>query len=215
MINFICVCVNYADYLEETLKHNASIFDTILIVTTPSDKKTQDIVNQYQNAKYIETEIFYKDGCAFNKGAALNLALQSIDKKDWLLIGDADCIYPNNLHQLITNLDINCIYGMRREIVNTPEVLNDILIGKYKPNPRLEKAMHYTPGYFQLFNMSAEKFLNKPINYPEFPTAQRVDRWFAKYNFAHNERKIIDNEFVIHLGPTIINWSGRKSNPWK
>ena len=215
MITFICVCVNYSDYLQETLKHNSLIFDNIFIVTTPSDDKTKEIINQYPNIKYIETDIFYKDGCPFNKGAGLNLGLQNIEKKDWLLIGDADCIYPNSLQNLTTDLDKNCLYGMRREIVNSPEVLDDILTGKYKPKPRLEKAMHYTPGYFQLFNMSAEKFLNKSINYPEFPTAQRVDRWFAKYNFAHNERKIIDNEFVIHLGPTIINWSGRKSDLWR
>jgi hypothetical protein len=215
MITFICVCVNYSDYLQETLKHNSLIFDNIFIVTTPSDDKTKEIINQYPNIKYIETEIFYKDSCPFNKGAGLNLGLQNIEKKDWLLIGDADCIYPNSLQNLTTDLDKNCLYGMRREIVNSPEVLDDILTGKYKPKPRLEKAMHYTPGYFQLFNISAEKFLNKSINYPEFPTAQRVDRWFAKYNFAHNERKIIDNEFVIHLGPTIINWSGRKSDLWR
>lgn len=215
MINFICVCVNYSDYLRETLKYNSSIFNTIFIVTTQSDDKTKEICKQYANVKCIETEIFYKDNCPFNKGAGLNLGLQNIEKKDWLLIGDADCIYPNNLSSLTTNLDINCLYGMRREIVTTSEVLNDILTGKYKPKPRLEKAMHYTPGYFQLFNMSAEKFVNKPINYPEFPTAQRVDRWFAKYNFPYSERRIIDNEFVIHLGPTIINWSGRKSEIWK
>lgn len=215
MITFLCVCVNYSDYLEETLKHNSYIFDQIHIVTTPSDQKTKEVSAKYINTNILETEVFYNNNCAFNKGAGLSFGLQNIKNSGWLLIGDADCIYPSNLKDLIVNLDINCIYGMRREIVNSPVVLHDILSGKYKPKPRLEKAMHYTPGYFQLINTSAEKFINKEIKYPEFPTAQRVDRWFAKYNFVHNERKIIDNGFVIHLGPTTINWSGRKSETWK
>lgn len=215
MISFICVCVNYSDYLDETLKYNSRIFDDIYIVTTPSDTKTKEVIQKYNNITTIETDIFYENNCSFNKGAGLNLGLQSIKTKGWLLSGDADCIYPDNLGTIITDLDKNCIYGMRREIVNSVSVLNDIMTGKYKPRPRLEKAMHYTPGYFQLFNTSAAKFLDKQIAYPQFPTAQRVDRWFAKYNFAHNERKIIDDGFVIHLGPTTINWSGRKSDIWK
>lgn len=214
MISFICVCVDYSDYLEETLKYNHYIFNDIYIITTRSDCATKEIVKKYSNVSIVETDIFYKDNHPFNKGAALNIGLQNIKNKDWILIGDADCIYPNNLANLVANLDKNCLYGMRREIVNSSKVLHDILVGKNKPNPKLEKAMHYTPGYFQLFNTSSDKWLNKIITYPEFPTAQRVDRWFAKYNFLPNERKIIDEAFVIHLGPTTINWSGRKSPKW-
>lgn len=215
MISFICVCVNYADYLEETLKYNYSIFDNIYIITTQSDNKTKEIAKKYSNISIIETDIFYKNNHPFNKGAAINLALQSIKNADWILIGDADCIYPHNLKNLIINLDKNCLYGMKRTIVSCSKELNEILTGKHQPKLRLEKAMHYTPGYFQLLNLSADKFINKQIKYPEFPTAQRVDRWFAKYNFPYNERKIIDESFVIHLGPTTINWSGRKSEIWK
>lgn len=215
MIAFICVCVNYSDYLKETLKYNSSIFDNIIVVTTPSDQKTKDTINRYSNIQTVETEVFYDNNCPFNKGAGINVGLQFIKDNDWLLIGDADCIYPTNLEELIVGLDKNFLYGMRRVVVNSTAVLEDIMTGKYQPKPRLEKAMHYTPGYFQLLNLSADKFINKQIKYPEFPTAQRVDRWFAKYNFLYNERKIIDEAFVIHLGPTTINWSGRKSEIWR
>lgn len=219
MISLLCVCVNYADYLEETLKYNHSIFNNIFIITIPQDHQTKQIIDNYNNVQYIETEIFYENNCAFNKGAGLNLGLQFIKQHtatEWLVIGDADCIYPRSLKEYIDQniLNKNYIYGMRREIVNSSKVLNDIMSGKYKPTPRLEKNMRHIPGYFQLINLNADKFIQK-INYPEFPTAQRSDRFFARDNFAPNERSIIDNDFVIHLGPTTINWSGRKSGVWE
>jgi len=217
MINFLCVSVNFGDYLNETLKQNASIFDKITVVTSTTDHHTQNVCRQYSNIKTIETDIFFDNKCDFNKGAGLNEGLKHIQDKDWLLIGDADCIYPSNLKSTIQelNLDKNNIYGMRRHIVHSSNELKDIIEGRVKPNPRLERAMHYTPGYFQLINLSADHIINRQLEYPQFPNAARVDRWFAKFNFGPNNRKIIDGSFVIHLGPTMINWSGRKSKTWE
>jgi hypothetical protein len=219
MINFLCVCVNYADYLATTLKYNINIFDKIYIVTSESDNETKDLVSAYQkehsSINLIQTDIFFNNGCSLNKGAGLNLGLQSIEDKDWILIGDADCIYPSHLQSLLPDLDKNCIYGMKRVVVHSQTSLNDLMDKKYEPQPRLEKAMHYTPGYCQLFNFQSEHLQNKQLTYPEYPTAQRVDRLFAKYNFPYQCRKVMYDQFVIHLGPTTINWAGRKSDKWK
>ena len=219
MISFLCVCVDYSDYLAATLQYNIHTFDKIYVVSSCGDIETSNLLasyeEKYDHIKLIKTDIFFDNNCNLNKGAGLNIGLRSVIDKDWILIGDADCIYPKNIRDLTINLDKNCIYGMKRFVVNSAQSLNDLMDNKYTAQPKTEKAMHYTPGYCQLFNFESEHLKNKTLTYPEYPTAQRVDRLFAKYNFPYSCRKVMYDQFVIHLGQTTINWAGRRSDKWK
>jgi len=58
MITALLVSVNYADYLEAVLPHNALQFDKIIVLTIESDKACQDLCSKYSNVKCL----VFRDG---------------------------------------------------------------------------------------------------------------------------------------------------------
>ena len=230
MLNLLITCVNYSDYLSYTLPYNVTIFDNIYIVTTEQDKDTHRVINKLnsikQNITTLYTNIFFEDGpwgkTHFNKGGALNFGLSNIEHKDWIIIGDADIIYPSNIINHLPNLEIECLHGMYRYKINKGE---DILeaIKSYETeevyNTHLNDAIvqygqrkHGIIGYCQLFNFSSSCIKNG-FSYPQGPTAFAVDTQFSRGYFPRKYRRLNKN-YCLHLGETCINWKGRVTKKW-
>lgn len=230
MLNLLITCVNYSDYLESTLIYNINNFDNIYIVTTTQDVYTHNTIqalNIKNNIRVINTNIFFEDGpwgkTYFNKGGAINFALSQIEQKDWLLIGDADIIYPSKIKDELSTLNIDVLYGMYRyKVYNKTNMLNIIENQKNQiDNQYLNEAIahygmrrHGIVGYCQLFNFNSIRLKDNLISYPQGSSARYVDTRFSKHYFPRKYRALL-NKYCLHLGPTCVNWTGRKSEQWK
>lgn len=225
MLRLLTTSVNYSDYLNYTLKYNIEVFDEIHIATTPEDVDTQNIVakynSKYNNIKLLITDLFYSNGAILNKGAATNLLLQSLSKKGWVLIGDADCIYPLMLKTSVSQLDPNYLFGMHRHIIETAKDLDHEVNKMNDLNNNQEffqdlKSKHgyvhrLILGYCQLFNFSSKFLKDKNLQYPDGRSCRYVDTIFSRSNFNRKHKALLDT-YCIHLGQTSTNWYGRKSD---
>jgi len=230
MLNLLITCVNYSDYLSYTLPYNVTIFDNIYIVTTEQDKNTHRVINKLnsikQNITTLYTNIFFEDGpwgkTHFNKGGALNFGLSNIEHKDWIIIGDADIIYPLNIINQLPNLEIECLHGMYRYKINKSEDIlaaiksyeREEVYNTYGKDAIIQYGLrkHGIIGYCQLFNFSSTCIKNG-FSYPQGPTAFAVDTQFSRGYFPRKYRRLNKN-YCLHLGEVCINWKGRVTKKW-
>ena len=233
MLNLMIPCVNYSDYLDLTLRYNIDTFDYIYVITTPTDQDTLDIIDKYNpkhgNVKKILTTKFfdYDDFCGqprFNKGGALNYGLSQIPRHDWLIIGDADIIYPNIIKHIVPSLCIHQMFSMFRHKVFSPAELEEympIFCDHYQNEPsydfinglrhRHDFCLSYIAGYCQIFNFESRFLKKRPPQYVSGRTCRFVDTIFSRTHFPKRHRKMLWNTYCLHLGESFINWSGRKS----
>jgi hypothetical protein len=88
----VIISVDYSDILKITLTENHHIFDNIIVVTTPKDKKTQNLCKKYENCTVILTDAFYEDGCKFNKGKGINIGYENLKYKQWSSSNNHRCL---------------------------------------------------------------------------------------------------------------------------
>ena len=69
-ISGLTVCVNYSDLLAAGLESWYQGCDKLLVVTTPEDTETQ-LLCANSDILVHQTDVFYRDGATFNKGAAI------------------------------------------------------------------------------------------------------------------------------------------------
>lgn len=232
----ITVSVNYPDYLSQSLLHNRFLFDEYIVVTSPEDKRTQNISNYYVT-KCITTNSFYKDGAKFNKWNGINDALDSIKNKDdkWILFLDSDIALPPISRRVFDEYDFDpeCLYGIDRYdcvgidnwlkyLANPGYVYNNWLMdmNKFDIGARIcqyyggrhegGKFQGWLPlGFFQLAHGS--QFGSYPSN---SSTADHEDLVFAK-QWRRNKRIMIPEIVGLHLVSNMEkgknNWSGRVS----
>jgi hypothetical protein len=214
MIEAITVCVNYADYLPETLPQLKKYVDRIVVVTHPKDADTIKVVAQ-QGVELYSTTAFYADGAIFNKGAAINEGLSLLANTDWVLHIDADIVLSDKI--ITTKLNDKYLYGVSR--LRTPLHKWQRIKDGHSPTlhsmPRLYRAVQYVPsGYFQLWNAGKYK-LKYPVN---CPAANKSDVIFSM-QWQPQHRKIIPNYTVLHLETEDykygINWKGRQTEKFK
>ncbi len=210
----LIVCVNYDDYLEETCKYNTIIFDKIYVITTPEDKKTHKICSLYNNVLYYQTNVFKKNQAKFNKGAALDYGLSKIPKNIWLVIGDADCIYPTCMKQETSNLDINKLYTYKRHKIINKQHLTNVMSCVDEPMNMVNRNVNQVLGYCQLFNTQSW-FFNQDPHYPKhYKHAGSCDVAFSA-KWPKKERIVLNCGHILHLGEASRNWKGRKTPEWK
>lgn len=231
MLNLLITCVNYSDYLSDTLNHNIHIFDKLYIVTTSEDKETNKIIEQFNSIRNniipLYTNIFFEDGpwgkTHFNKGGALNFGLSNIEHKDWIIIGDADIIYPSNIINQLPNLEIDCMHGMYRYKIFKREEIS-LAIQSYQTEEKYDMYLnnaiiqygqrkHGIIGYCQLFNFSSI-CIKDGFSYPQGPTAFAVDTIFSRGYFPRKYRRLHKN-YCLHLGEACKNWKGRVTKQWE
>lgn len=200
-IDVIIVSVDYNDILPITLQTIPKEFN-VTVVTSPDDVECQKLCKQY-GIKYIVSERIYENGASFNKGKAINDGINSISHPDWILLLDADIyLQPDFLDVIVeTELRQQELYICKRLIISDYSTL---LRWKNGENVgTIERAKGY--GYFHLFNI--RKFGKKNI-FPE----NHLDASFSDLEFRDlfSIKTEIDT-FVVHLGHTNQNWTGRKT----
>ena len=228
----VTVCVNYSDFLAQTLPYNKQHFDHMVVVTTPEDTATQKVC-EYYNVECLKTNEFTQNGDPFNKAKGINVGLQWLSKHDWVVHLDADIYLPPLARGIFEriSLDKNNIYGIDRmmcpnfeewnKFITKPEPLHTgwvyIHPTRFPMGVRIGEYMSegYEPiGFFQMWHPNGSGIKA----YPELHGgADRTDVLFAK-KWPRKNRTLIPEVIGIHLdseNSTIEemgkNWAGRKS----
>ena len=228
-IEAVVTCVDYADFLAETLPHNRVLFDKMVVVTAPEDKATQRIC-EYWHVECLPTDSFRSRWGEFCKGAAINEGLQKLQKKDWLVHMDADILLPPLTRSMLENADLDpsFIYGIDRHMVSGYGPWREFLSmpGLQQENQIFVHTSHFpigvrvTPrsqggwlpiGFFQMWNAASGI-----LAYPDAHTdAARTDMQFAA-QWPRNKRAMIPEVIAYHLesdpsAPMGANWNGRQT----
>lgn len=226
-IEAVITCVNYSDYLANTLQENIGHLDGVVVVTSPEDKETKSLCNRL-GVHSIDTEVFYEHGDPFNKGRAINLGLAHLRHDDWLLHIDADILLPHRFRNalMMAKLQKDYIYGCDRLETRSydnwlshkgktvPQFNHGCLVYGTKEFPIGSRLIHYhygycPIGYFQLWHSSAKR--RYPVNQG---SAEHTDVLFS-VQWPREKRAVLPELYVFHLESEVVpmghNWRGRKS----
>lgn len=235
----VTVCVGYADFLAETVKHNRPHFDRWVIVTTPGDKETIELC-RHRNLECVTTTEFYRGSGKFNKGRGISLGLNYMSSDAWVLHLDADIVLPRMTRPMldVAHLDPANIYGADRVCLHSWEEWQELLksgylddqhgyhlcCNPYQPKPigtRIVRGRHgYTPiGFFQLFHN--QEGLHSGFRWKDYPDsnsdAAHSDIKFALH-WDRRNRVLLPEIICVHLESQPMgmgaNWTGRKTPPF-
>lgn len=229
----VVICVDYADYLAETLPFLLPHVDDVVVVTTPGDGRTHRVCKRY-GVRHLPTRCFYREGEVFNKARGINYGLSNLGLDDWVLHVDADIVLPSRTRYLLDHVDLDTskLYGCDRVHCVGRAAWDDM-----KADPELQyewsclvrpprrwslgaRIAHmeyggYCPiGFFQLWNPSGSGV----SRYPRVGqgTAEHSDVLHA-IQWDRQDRGLIPELIGIHLETKAKgdarsmgqNWSGR------
>jgi glycosyltransferase involved in cell wall biosynthesis len=220
-LDCIVVCVDYSDYLENTMCWNVGHFDRHTIVTATKDIPTRKVCSSY-DVNTLATDAFYENGDKFNKARAINVALDRIKPKDWVLFLDADIVLPLDFGERIREqvLDPEKLYYTCRGTV--PKIKVEETVYRLKVNPALRNSFPVKDpgvdahpwGYFQLVNVKCSRLSD--VDYRWMSThhkcANEYDTEFKNKWPSDQQVMLPKDQFkVLHLGhgPRGVNWEGR------
>lgn len=166
------------------------------------DKRTIVYAEQFPKVKVFVTDAFYRHGARFNKGLAIEEAFDFMGRVGWMLVWDADIVFP-------TNLDMSeCVFG---NLYGVDRLLLDD-VAKFKPDMSWDGLkLSYDrdiPGYFQLFHADDPVLRCRPWYDPTFNHAGGGDAYFHDHWPKSHKYKLVGQK-VLHLGPRDANWYGR------
>lgn len=207
-IRGIVVCVNYADLLRITLPLNMRFLDECVVVTSGTDIETQELCTMIPGVRVCTTEAFTAFGAKFNKGLAIEEGFFFLGRDGWILIWDADIIFPDDIltYANVDQLEVGNLYGMPRKILLDPKEWHPEFNWK-RTHRTVDRDI---PGYFQLFRADDPHIAQLPWYDVTFAHAGGGDGYFASRWPKTNKVKFTDT-FALHLGPRDTNWFGRAS----
>lgn len=203
-INGVVCCVNYVPKLVHCLQVWRDTLDTLVVITTNDDKLTQRLCLA-NGVKYHCTDMFYANGAAFNKGAALSEAIEVCGlRRDWILSFDADILPYPNWRTHVAKCVKGSVYGSHRYYVpeNGPFALDR--------TQKLEST--YPIGFFQLFHAEDPVIVKRATVFDMcWPHAGHYDTAFTK--LWHVRRRILLDIPLRHIGLTGRDWAGIGQQP--
>jgi len=235
-IEAVITCVNYGDFLNQSLPFTLGHVDRAVVVTSYEDTLTQQVCRKW-SVECISTDSFTERGENFNKGQGINMGIQCLRQTGWILGLDADIILPITCRNMLykSGLDVNNIYGCNRlNIVgwdawknvkstwhDNPQFENHCLVNtpnEYSLGATLvHKQYGYAPiGYFQLWHSS--RMHRHQLRYPDTQgSAERDDvQWSLRW--PRKNRVLLPTVRVFHLESEKCkmgkNWNGRESIPF-
>ena len=198
MKSIVC-CVDFGDMLSVTLPKNKHHFSQTMIVTSSRDAETQRLAAEH-GVSCCVTDVFYDNGAAFNKGAAMEVGFDALGRDGWICIWDADIVMPESMPMPV--LSPGCLYGVPRRILDDPlQYSSEMDWGIARPT-----VNHEFQGYFQLF---CGNRISPPWYGTTWQHAGGCDSDFLS-RFPESKRVKLPFE-VLHLGPAWGNWHGRVS----
>jgi glycosyltransferase involved in cell wall biosynthesis len=236
-IEVIVVCLNYSDFLAETLPFNLPHVDRLVVVTSHSDDKTRAVCQKW-SVECVVTDAFHEKGEDFNKGAAINIGIQSLRQQGWILHLDADVVLPLQFRNMLDKsaLQRDTIYGAER--ANVPNYRRwQHLKSNYHICPQfsyrymvatdpdlpiganlVHKQYGYCPiGYFQLWHSA---YMHQhDLRYPDTEgSAENMDvQWSLRW--PRRNRLLLPTVRVYHLESEQVgmgaNWNGRRTKPFE
>ncbi len=224
----VTVSVGFDDVLDITLALNHGQVDTMIVVTSFEDKKTQAVCRKH-GARCVQTDLFTKNGRHFNKGAAINAGMAYFQWNGWRAHIDSDIILPDNFRRVLfnhTHLHKNTLYGCDRVDIIGPDELKAYLVSRYPDHYEgvlmqaqghrqigsriISNLYGYLPlGFFQLWHAHTQK------EYPySLGTAAHDDMMFAAL-WPRSHRQHLPSIVVYHLCMSEPvwgqNWDKRRS----
>lgn len=195
----VCVGKEYSQYLSESIGRWLGTLDSVTIITKPGDIIVENLKHFSRQLRIIETDIFTRYGAHFNKGAALELALEVVHPIDWVLQFDSDIQPPINWRERWEDkLERGSLYGSSRFDVNGNRV-GQIL---------------FPSGYFQLWYYPDSLTSHNPYTFNPFYThAGSYDAEFADQWGKHRIRDL--RLRLLHKGERRQNWFGPDDNGTK
>lgn len=200
----IVVNVDYSDYFAITMPYNRHHFSEVWVVTTPEDHEAIALAEQNDCSVYL-TKAFYEDGASFNKYLALERGFEAMGRHGWLVILDADVLWPQVLPE--TPLQVGKLYVPWRRM------LKDVS-GGIPPEdfwamlPRHVNRRDFV-GYSQIFHGADPHLGPAPWHETNWRHAGGGDHFFqAKWPL---KSKVRPGWEVLHLGEAEANWFGRAS----
>lgn len=236
LLEAVTVCVNYSDFLSETMPHVLPQVDLWTVVTTPEDKATQGLCAKY-GVRCLKTDCFYRDveKPRINKSRGINYALAHHSGAGWMIHLDADIVLPPQFRRMMENADLDpgCIYGMDRVdcpsseewdayLRNpTPQYQWSYLINPPRPWKIGARLAHgdyggWCPlGYCQIWSPKGSGIYRYPILVEG--DMEHTDVLFA-IQWERQRRRLLGEGYCIHLTSSNKfgeNWKGRKSPPFR
>ena len=211
-LNVVLTCVNYSDLLVISLRENIKHIEPkyITVVTDINDNLTKKVCEVF-GVNCVVTDRFYEDDAVFNKGKGINEGIKSLNNPEWILLTDADIIFPSNFIEDLSKktFDSSKLYSASRYLCRTYKTYL-----KYKAeNIELEEMDGMNRcmpiGYFQLFSYNHHSLTDKRKIYPE----QSNDASWSDMLFGDKfqQKSCIESVKLIHLGIESRNWKGRKT----
>jgi hypothetical protein len=231
----VTVCVNYSDFLRETLPYNQRHFDRVVVVTTEQDRSTRDLC-EHLGVECLVTDLMTK-GNEFAKARGIDYGLANLRGDGWVVHLDADIWLPPQTRHLLshTELDERCIYGIdrtncvgyeswRKFIDSEPHssahhqhIRDCLIIPPPFPMGARISIRHYggfVPiGFFQMWHQGQTR-KRYPIDHGG---AERTDVLHS-LQWPASRRKLLPELIAVHLesesSPMGVNWKGRASKPF-
>lgn len=200
-IKAFVVCVDYGDLISITLPHNQHHFESMVLVTTPSDQLTISVCEKY-GVECIQTSVFYDDGALFNKWKALNLAL-SQRASGWTCLLDADILLPKTID---FDFQKDNLYVPRRRVVVDASLYQPYSDCEFFTFP-LSRPDEEFAGYCQIFHSEDPCVGPHPWHQQNWRHAGGADSFF--WMKWPNNKRIRPNFEVLHFGQDGLNWGGR------
>lgn len=239
-IEAVTVCINYADFLVETIKTNLGLFDTWIVITEPKDLATREVCRRF-NIRTILSEDGKQPGEEFSKGRLVERCLKHLSADGWRLHIDADIALAHNFRHALkmAHLQQDMIYGIDRVMVKSWEQWQALLATGYLNGnqydfharlrfpPGIEVGTRwchpqfgYIPiGFFQLWHSSEDEWRGIRVKpYPMFHgKASRTDVQHG-FQWDRKKRALIPEIIGVHLESQAAklgaNWEGRKTKPF-
>jgi hypothetical protein len=196
------ICIDYADYLAQTLPQNRRLFSTYYIITERTDAATCELARAY-DCVLLFTSKKHEKGAKFNKSGMMFDAQHFIHKRHgfaWIAHVDADIYLPADLwkHLRVDALNKNGIYGITRHVYTThDDYVHDRIAS-------VDKGEMGVIGYFQLY------WLKNKFYPPWSANCSHCDLVFQ------NGFRIRETFHIVcfHFGEKRMNWNGRVAELW-